>query len=153
VAAEDRLVEDVVDLVRGLVLVHGDLLEHDLALRVDVRERRGQEHLGQQVERLVRVRVEEAGVELRRLLAGGGVRRGAHAVEHLGDLDGRVPLGALEQQVLQEVRDARLSGRLVTRSCSHPQPEGNRAHGGDDLRDYSDARIELRYLCFRRGDD
>ena len=36
VSAEDRLGEDVVDAVLRLVLVHRDLLEHDLALGVDV---------------------------------------------------------------------------------------------------------------------
>ena len=34
--AEDRLRQHVVHLLRRLVLVHGDLLDHHLALRVDV---------------------------------------------------------------------------------------------------------------------
>ena len=116
VVAEDRLGEHVVDAVLGLVLVHRDLLEHDLALGVDLvgRQRRGEQHLGHQVERLLGVLVEEAGVQVRRLLAGRRVGRGAHAVEELGDLDRRVALGALEQQVLEEMRDAGLSRRLVT---------------------------------------
>ena len=90
VLAEDRLGEHVVDPVLGLVLVHRDLLEHHLALGVDVRVGRRQQHLGQQVEDLLGVLVEEARVEVRRLLAGGRVDRGAEAVEALGDLDRRV---------------------------------------------------------------
>ena len=35
-AAEDRLAEDVEDLVLRVVLVHGDLLEHDLALLLEL---------------------------------------------------------------------------------------------------------------------
>ena len=88
----DRVGEDVVDPIGGLVLVHRDLLDHDLALRVDVGEGRLQEHLGEQVERLLGVLVEEARVELGRLLAGRRVRRGAEPVEVLGDLDRRVAL-------------------------------------------------------------
>ena len=104
------------DAVLGLVLVHRDLLEHDLALGVDLilGQRRRQQHLRHQVEGLVGVLVEKAGVKVRRLLAGGRVGGRAHAVEELGDLDRRVALGSLEQQVLEEVRDAGLSRRLVT---------------------------------------
>ena len=139
--AEDRLGEDVVDAVLGLVLVHRDLLEHDLALGVDlVGGSVGREqHLGQQVERLLGVLVEEARVQVGRLLAGRGVGRGAHAVEELGDLDRRVALGALEQQVLEEVRDAGLRRRLVARAGPHPEPERDRAHRGHRLGDDPDA--------------
>jgi len=35
-AAEDRLAQDVEDLVLRVVLVHGDLLEHDLALLLEL---------------------------------------------------------------------------------------------------------------------
>ena len=63
--AEHGGVEDVVDLVLRLVLVHGDLLEHDLALGVDLRIGRAEQHLGEEVERLIGVGVEEAGVEIR----------------------------------------------------------------------------------------
>ena len=110
----DRVGEDVMDAIGGLVLVHRDLLDHHLALGVDVGEGRLQEHLGEQIERLLGVLVEEARVELRRLLARGRVGGGPEGVEVLGDLDRRVALGALEQQVLEEVRDAGLSRRLVT---------------------------------------
>ena len=112
--AVDRVGEDVVHAVGGLVLVHRDLLDHDLALGVDVGEGRLQEHLGEQVERLLRVLVEEAGVELGRLLARRRIRRRPEGVEVLGDLDRRVALGPLEEQMLQEMRDAGLSRRLVT---------------------------------------
>ncbi len=102
--AVDGLGEEVVHAVLRLVLVHRDLLEHDLALGVDVGERRAEHHLGHQVERVLGVLVEEAGVDVRGLLGGRGVRRGPHAVHLLGDLDRREALGALEEQVLEEVR-------------------------------------------------
>ena len=112
--AVDGVGEHVVDAVGRLVLVHRDLLDHDLALGVDVGKRRLQEHLGEQVECLLGVLVEESRVELRRLLARRRVRRRAECVEVLGDLDRRVALGPLEEQMLEEMRDAGLSRRLVT---------------------------------------
>ncbi len=114
--AVDRLREDVVDAILGLVLVHGDLLEHHLALGIDLvrGQRRREQHLGKEVERFLGVLVEKTGVQMRGLLARRRVGGGAHPVEQLGDLDGRVALGALEQEVLEEMRDAGLSRRLVT---------------------------------------
>ena len=88
--------------------------------------------------------VEEARVEVRRLLAGGGVDDGAEAVEELGDLDRRVALGALEQQVLEEVRDAGLRRRLVPRAGPHPEPERHRAHRGNGLGDDPEAASRAR---------
>ena len=88
-----------------------------------------------------------------RLLAGGGVHRGAQAVEDLGDLDRRVPLGALEQQVLEEVRDAGLLGRLVRGARPHPEPQGDGAHRGHRLGYDPDARVELGDSGARRSED
>ena len=48
---EDRLGGDVVDEVVRRVLHHRDLLEHDLALRVHVDERRPEDHVRHDVER------------------------------------------------------------------------------------------------------
>ena len=112
-AAEDRLVEDVVNLVLRLVLVHRDLLQHDLALGVDLRICRAEQHLGEEIESLVRVRVEESRIEIGRLLARRRIHRGAEAVEDLGDLDRGVALRSLEEQVLEEVGDAGLRRRLI----------------------------------------
>ena len=59
--------EHVVNAIGRLVLVHRDLLEHHVALGVDLigwQRRRGQ-HFGQQPERFVRVLIEEACVQMR----------------------------------------------------------------------------------------
>jgi hypothetical protein len=114
VVAEDGRREDVVDLVRGLVLVHRDLLDHHLALGVEVAQRRTQHHVAHHVERALEVLVEETRVDRSRLLARSGVYLRAHAVEDLVDLGRAEPLGALEEQVLEEMRDAGPSRRLVT---------------------------------------
>ena len=84
--AEDRPGEHVVDLVLRLVLVHRDLLEHHLALGLEVRPRGAQQHVAQHLERLLEVLVEEVRVQDGRLLAGRRVHLGAEAVERLRDL-------------------------------------------------------------------
>ena len=146
VLAEDRLVEDVMDLVLGLVLVHGDLLQHDLALGVHLGIGRPKQHLREQVEGALGMGVEQSRVQMRGLLAGRGVDRGPKPVEDLRDLDRRVALCALEQQVLEKVGDPGLRRGLVTRASPHPEPEGDRAHRGNGLGDDPDAGVELGYL-------
>ena len=107
---EDRRGDQVVDEVLRRVLVHRDLLEHDVSLGVHLGrvELRLEQHVGHDVERRLEVGVEDAGVDDRVLLGRGGVQLAAEAVEDLGDLHRRVARRALEQEVLDQVRDALL---------------------------------------------
>ena len=89
-SGEHRRPDEVVHLVLGIVLVHGDLLEHDLAFLVEVEEPGALEHVGQHRHRLVQMAVEDAGVEDGVVASGGGVELAAEAVEELGDPLGRV---------------------------------------------------------------
>jgi hypothetical protein len=114
VRAEHRFGGEVVNELLGVVVEHGDLLEHDVALGVEIRERRREDHVGHHVERPLQVLVGDARVEQRRLARGRGVQLAAQLVEDLGDLLRGVPRRAAEEQVLDEVRDAGLAGRLVT---------------------------------------
>ena len=100
--------QDVVHLVRGLVLVHGDLLDDDLAFGIDIQVGGPQHHVLEHVERALQVHVEEARVDRGGLLAGAGVDLRPHRVEQLVDLERAEAVRALEQEVLQEMRDARL---------------------------------------------
>ena len=126
-APEDRLGGDVVDEVVGRVLNHRDLLEHDFALGVDVHEGRPEDHVRHYVERALESHVRDARVDDRRLARGGGVQLAAELVEDLGDLLRRVAGRALEEHVLDEVRDARARIRLVTRARTDPEAERDRA--------------------------
>ena len=130
VVAEDRVAEHVEDRVLRVVLVHRDLLEHDLALGIDVVERRAPDHVGDDVERARQMLVEHPRVDRRALLVGAGVELGAHPVEELVDLRGPVALGAAEQHVLEEVGQPRLLGPLAARAGAHEEPEGRGSHGG-----------------------
>ena len=104
--AEDGLRGDVVDEVVRRVLDHRDLLEHDLALGVDVRERRPEHHVRHHVERALEPVVGDPGVDHGRLARRRRVQLAAELVEDLRDLLRRVARRALEEQVLDEVRDA-----------------------------------------------
>ena len=68
------------------VLDHRDLLEHDLALGVDVVERRPVDHVGHHVERGLEPLVGHARVDDRRLARGGRVQLAPELVEDLRDL-------------------------------------------------------------------
>ena len=58
--AEDRLREEVVHELLRRVLVHRDLLEHDLALLVELGEGRREDHVGHHLDRLLDVPVGHA---------------------------------------------------------------------------------------------
>ena len=126
--AEDRLRDDVVDEILRVVVDHRDLLEHDLALGVDVGEGRVVDHPDDHVERRLEPVVGHARVDERRLARGGGVQLAAEPVEDLRDLLRGVRARALEEQVLDEVRDPRARVGLVARAG--PDPEAER-HGAD----------------------
>ena len=63
VRAEHRLAEHVEDPLLGIVLVHRDLLEHDLALGLQGFEPRPPDHLGDHVERPLQVTIQHARVQ------------------------------------------------------------------------------------------
>jgi hypothetical protein len=90
VTAEYGLGREVVDEVLWVVVDHRDLLEHDLALRVDVVEGRREHHVGHRVERVGQVAVRHARVDDGRLAGRRGVELAAHCVEQLGDALGAV---------------------------------------------------------------
>ena len=135
-AAEDRFCDDVVDEVLRVVVDHRDLLEHHLALGVDVVERRLVDHAGHDVERRLDPVVRDARVDERRLARRGGVQLAAEAVEDLRDLLRRMGARALEEQVLDEVRDARARVRLVAGAGADPEAERDRADARDVLGDH-----------------
>ena len=81
--AEHRLGGEVVDEVLRVVVDHRDLLEHDLALGVDVVERGREDHVRHRLERVGQVAVGDARVEHGRLAGGRGIELAAHGVEQL----------------------------------------------------------------------
>ena len=146
VVAEHRLREEVVHELLRRVLVHRDLLEHDLALGVELGERRREDHVRHHVERRREVRVGNACVDDRVLARGRRVELAAEPVEDLGDVLRAVARRALEEQVLEEMRDACPLLLLVARSGADPVAERDRPDARHALGDHALARVELGYL-------
>ncbi len=140
---EDGLREQVVHELLRRVLVHRDLLEHDLALLVDLGKRRREDHVGHDLESRLDVMVGNACVDDGVLAGGRRVELGTHGVERLRDLLRVEAARALEQEVLDEMRDACALCALVTGADVDPEPQRNRANAGDSLRDDALAAVEL----------
>jgi hypothetical protein len=114
--------EQAVDVVLGLVQVHLQLLEDDHPLPLHVG--RGELRVGHDVEEDVDRELEAVGRDPGpvdgELLVGRGVHDTADALDRLGDLlRGRTPSRALEEQVLDEVRDA--SDPVLLEAGAHPE--------------------------------
>ena len=139
--AEHAARGEVVHEIGGVVLDHRDLLEHDLALGLERLglEARARGHVAHHVERQRQVLVEHAHVHDGRLARRERVELGAEAVGDARDLDLVVALAALEQQVLDEVRDAGLGRPLVARADADEDADRDRAHRLDRLGDDAEA--------------
>ena len=85
--------------------MHVDLFQDHLALGIEVRlaDQRVLEHVGQMIDRHLQVTVEHPRVVARVLLGRERVDVTAHRVEVLGDVERGPVLGALEEQVFQEM--------------------------------------------------
>jgi hypothetical protein len=141
--AEDRLREEIVNELLRCVLVHRDLLEYDGPFRVKVGKGRCERHVGHYVERRLHVGVGHARVDHRVLARGCRVELAAEPVEDLRDLLSGVGARALEEEVLDEVRDAGLGVGLVSGARPDPEAERDRADARNPLRDDPLARVEL----------
>ncbi len=136
--------EHVVHEVVGRVVAHPDLLEDHLALRLELVEadRRRPHDLGQDLERERQALVGDAHVERGRLLTGERVHVAADRLDRFRDLR-RVPVvGALEQQVLEEVARARDPVVLVARAGADPEPGRDGTQPRKLLGDDAQARPE-----------
>ncbi len=142
VLAKDGLGQIVVDELRRGVLVERDLFEHDLALGLEVGHQGARHHVGHHGEGLVEVGVEEARVDQRVLLGGGRVQLAAHLVEDARDVPGRVVGRPLEDEVLDQMRDAGPGRVLVAGPDPYPEPESDRPYAVDGLGDDAQPIVE-----------
>jgi hypothetical protein len=126
----EPLGEQLVHQVVRRVLHHLDLFEDDLLFLLDVGRIEGgvRDQIGEDVDGDRQVLVEHLHVVARVLLGGERVELAADRVHFLGDAFGGPPVGALEQHVLDEVRDAGVSLGLVAGSAREPDPDADRPH-------------------------
>ncbi len=141
VRSQHRGDEVFVGDVGGVVAVHRDFLEDDVAFLLHLlRVQHGAgDHVGDDVDRHRQVGVQHAGEVAGAFLRRGGVGFPAHLVEGRGDFQGGAAPGALEQQVLQEVRGAVLARGLVAGAHADPETDGGRALARHRLGQHADA--------------
>ena len=130
--AEHRLEEPLADDVGRVVVGHRQLFEDDAALGLElvgVEQRRG-EHVGEHLDRHRQILVADLGVVAGVLLGGHRVVLAADRVERDGDVERRARRGALEEQVLEEVRRAVGDRLLVARADRDPEADGRALRSG-----------------------
>ena len=125
----EALREQLVDEIVGRVLDHLDLFEDDLLLALDVvgAERRVADDVGEDVDRQRQMLVEHLDVVAGVFLRGERVELAADRVDRLRDVLGGARRGALEEHVLDEVRDAAALGGFVARAARQPDADADRA--------------------------
>ncbi len=125
---KDRAREQVVDQIVGRVVAHPDLFEDDppLGLHVVDAKSRIPQHVGEDLERGLELHVGDAHVEHRLFVGRERVHLAADRFDRLRDLAGAALIGALEQQVLEEVACSPFLALLVAGAAPDPRAEGHR---------------------------
>src|SRR5215467_3259977 len=130
--------ENLVEKVFGVVQVHFDFFEDDLALLLDVFriEFGAEDEVGNHVEGDGEMLIEDFGVEADLLFGSKGVEHAADGIHFAGDGFGGAALGALKDHVLHEVGEAVFLGDLAAGTIADPDANRDGAdvrHGlGDD---------------------
>jgi hypothetical protein len=130
-----------VDQVVRAVRLHLDFFQDDALFLVDVlvAEERMEHQVGDHIEGQRQVLVEHLGVEADQFLGGEGVQVAAHRIDGAGDIFGGAVGGALEQHMLDEVRDAVLLGIFAAGAGADPDAHGDGAHVRHGLGDHAHA--------------
>ena len=136
--------EELVHEIVGRVLDHLDLFEDHLLLAPDLflDKRRTHDDVREQLDGERQVLVEHFDVVARVLLRGERVELAANRIDRLRDVFGRPRIGALEEHVLDEMRDAGLRIGLVARPARQPHADGDGPHVRHRLGDEPKAGIE-----------
>ena len=127
--APEILHEQFVNQVFGIVLIHLDFFKHHLLFTRNLLaiKERAQDQIGEHFQGERQVLVQHFGVETDHLLGGVGIHHAANGVHRARNFLGRAPLGALENHVLDKMRDAVVRGGLAARAAAVPDAYGDRA--------------------------
>ncbi len=128
VALEQRGSEPAMSDVVGRVVVHGQFLQDDLALTVHivVAQRRPDEHVTEQLDAELVMPCRQPAVVRGVLLGRECIEVATAAVDTASQLLRTAGVGALEQQMFQEVADPAEVVRLVARADTDPDTGGHR---------------------------
>jgi hypothetical protein len=144
VVPQDGLEEALARDVARVVVRHGELLEDDAPLGLELVgvDEAGGDHVGEHVDGHAEVAIADLGVVAGVLLGGDGVVLAAHGVEGHGDVERRTGRRALEEEVLEEVRRPQVARLLVAGADGHPHADRGAAAAGHVLAEDADARRE-----------
>ena len=146
-SAEDRTAEgmigpettskDVVEKILGIVEIHLDLFENDLALLFDVVgiEFRTENKIGKDIEGDGEVLVEYFSVETNLFFRGEGIEHAADGIHFAGNVFGGAAFGAFKHHVLKEVGETVFGGDFAAGAVADPDADGDRTdvlHGLGD---------------------
>ncbi len=128
-ALEEILGEDLVYEVVGIVLVHLDLFQNHAALAGDLLavEDGMQDHIAENVDGYRQMFIQHFNVEADGFLAGEGVHVAADGIHLARNVFGGAVAGALEDHVLDKVRDAVDQRVFVPRAGLDPDAHRHRA--------------------------
>ena len=145
--------ENVVQKIFGIVQVHLDFFEDDLALFFHVFgiEFRAKDQIGDDVKSDGQVLVKNFGVEANLFFGSESVEHAADGIHFAGDGFGGAALGAFENHVLHEMREAIFFGDFAAGAVANPDADGNGAHVGHGLGDHHEAvgqNVLLRCRAF-----
>ena len=122
--------EQLMDEVVRRILDHLDLFDDHLLLALDIirTQRRTHHDVGQHVDGQRKMFVKHLQVVTRVFLGGKRVHLPTDRVDRLGNVLGAASRGALEEHVLDKMRDPALLNRLVTRAAGEPDTDAHGSH-------------------------
>lgn len=129
--------EHVVEKIFGIVQIHLDFFEDNLALFIDVAgiELGTKNEIGDDVECDGEMLVKDLGVEADLFLGGEGIEHAANRIHFAGDVFGGTALGSLENHVLEEMSKAIFGGGFAAGTVANPDADRD---GADVLHSLSD---------------
>ena len=130
VIGPEALCEQLVDEVVRRILDHLDLFDHHLLLALDIirTQRRSHHDIGQHINGQRKMLVKHLQVVTRVFLGGKRVHLPTDRVDRLGNVLGASSGSALEEHVLDEMRDPALLDRLVARTAGEPDTDAYGSH-------------------------
>ncbi len=133
--------ENIVKEIFGIIQVHFDFFEDDLALFFHIFgiEFWAEDQIGDDVKGDGQVLVKNLGVEADLLLGSKRVEHSADGIHLAGNRFGGAALRALENHVLNEVRESVFLGNFAARTVANPYADGNGAYVGHGLREDHEA--------------
>jgi len=133
--------EDVVEKVFGVVEIHLDLFEDNLALFLHIVgiEFGAKDEISEHIKGDREMLIEDLGVEADLFFRGEGIEHATDGIHFAGNVFGRAALGALENHVFQEVSDAVVGGSFAAGTVADPDADGDGTDVLHGLRDHNEA--------------